>query len=226
MRRKYIPEFLTEEDRQYYEKAGWGEDFEVGKKPAVLVVDMTRAFVEDRFPLGCSKTGIPAAQSIARLIEIARQRATPVFYSTGYANRKPAEKGCWMHKGTEKRSTDAMDSEEAHEIFPLIAPMQDDIVFAKAKPSIFFGTQLVSMLNFLYVDTLIITGMVTSGCVRATVVDAFSYNYRVIVPEECVADRCQVAHQINLFDIDSKYGNVNPLDEVLAYLETIQDPVK
>ena len=119
-----------------------------------------------------------------------------------------------------------MDSEEAHEIFPLIAPKQDDIVFAKAKPSIFFGTQLVSMLNFLSVDTLIITGMVTSGCVRATVVDAFSYNYRVIVPEECVADRCQAAHQINLFDIDSKYGNVNPLDDVLAYLETIQEPVK
>ncbi len=87
----------------------------------------------------------------------------------------------------------------------------------KSKPSAFFGTPLASMLTYLGVDTLVVTGMVTSGCVRATVVDAFSHNYRVVVPIECVADRSATSHQVNLFDMDMKYADVLPLADVLAH---------
>lgn len=221
MRKGYIPEYVSEEDRQYYEKGGLGVEFDVGKRPAVLVIDMSRAFVEDRFPLACSKTGIPASKHIATLLEKVRAKRIPVIFSTGLPYRKPAEKGCWMHKGTEVSAQNPMESEEAHEIYPEIAPAEDEFVIAKAKPSVFFGTQLVSMLTYLSIDTLIITGMVTSGCVRATVVDAFSYNYRVIIPEECVADRFRVSHEIALFDMDAKYANVNSLEETFTYLDTL-----
>src|SRR5262249_27640618 len=86
-----------------------------------------------------------------------------------------------------------MERPEAHEIVPELRPVPEDTVFVKANPSAFFGTELVGQLVFLSVDTLIVTGMTTSGCVRASVVDAFSHNFRVIVPEECVGDRGHVS---------------------------------
>jgi len=91
-------------------------------------------------------------------------------------------------------------------------------VITKTKPSAFFGTPLASILTYLGIDTIVLGGMVTSGCVRATVIDAFSHNYRVIVPLECVADRSPTSHEVNLFDIDMKYADVLPLAEVLAHL--------
>jgi maleamate amidohydrolase len=112
-----------------------------------------------------------------------------------------------------------MRGPEAHEIADTIKPEPKDIVVTKSKPSAFFGTPLASMLVYLGVDTLVVTGMVTSGCVRATVIDAFSHNYRVIVPLECVADRSPTSHQVNLFDIDMKYADVLPLADVLAHLD-------
>jgi nicotinamidase-related amidase len=111
-----------------------------------------------------------------------------------------------------------MRTPEAHEIPEIIEPEPGDVIITKSKPSAFFGTALAAVLNYHGVDTTIVTGMVTSGCVRATAVDAFSYNYRVIVPIECVADRSETSHQINLFDLDTKYADVTPLDEVLAHL--------
>ena len=110
---------------------------------------------------------------------------------------------------------------EAHEIAPILKPQPGEVEIVKGKPSGFFGTSLASMLAYHSVDTVMVTGMVTSGCVRATVVDAFSYNYRVIVPIECSADRGDISHQINLFDMDMKYADVIPLDEVLDHLATL-----
>ena len=94
-------------------------------------------------------------------------------------------------------------------------------MIVKGKPSAFFGTQLHSMLTYHNVDTLIITGMVTSGCVRATVDDAFSYDYRVIIPEECVADRAEVPHRVNLFDMEMISADVIELEEVLRHLREV-----
>jgi maleamate amidohydrolase len=99
-----------------------------------------------------------------------------------------------------------------------IRPHQKDVVIAKGKASIFFGTPILSVLNHFAVDTLIITGATTSGCVRATAVEAASYDYFVVVPEECVIDRAVQPHKVNLFDIDMKYGDVMPTLEVISYI--------
>ena len=95
------------------------------------------------------------------------------------------------------------------------------MVIRKDKPSVFFGTPLMSYLHELQVDTLLVTGTTTSGCVRATVVDAFSYNFKVVVVEECVFDRGQASHQVNLFDMQAKYADVVSLEDALRYLDKL-----
>ena len=109
----------------------------------------------------------------------------------------------------------------AYEIVPELRPLEHESVIVKSAPSAFFGTDLVSYLVFHNVDTVIVTGTVTSGCVRDTVLDAFNYNYRVIVPVEGVCDRGMTSHKVALFDIHMKYGDVVPMAEVLAYLKTV-----
>jgi nicotinamidase-related amidase len=103
-----------------------------------------------------------------------------------------------------------------------IAPSASDIVIKKLKPSAFHGTPLVGFLNDLHVDTLLICGTTTSGCVRASVIDAFSYNFRVGVIEECTFDRGKASHAINLFDMHAKYADVVGIDQVLDYLESLE----
>ncbi len=112
-----------------------------------------------------------------------------------------------------------LNEQKFNEILEELRPRKNEFVIAKDKPSAFFGTPLVSRLQYFNVDTLIITGMVTSGCVRATVVDAFSHNYFIIIPEEGVADRGDISHQVSLFDMHMKYADVLHLPEVAAYLQ-------
>lgn len=215
----YIPDLIPADERARYAKGNMGVRVGFGERPAVLVVDMTRAFVEDRFPLGSSKAGEPCAQAIRRLLDAARPLGVPILYARYDAFQVDAEWGRWLDKGTGAEPDSPMRSPEAHEIVDLLEPKPGDVVVTKAKPSAFFGTQLASVLTYFGVDTTIVTGMVTSGCVRATVVDAFSHNYRVIVPLECVADRSETAHQMNLFDMDMKYADVLPVVDVLDHLK-------
>jgi maleamate amidohydrolase len=213
----YLPDIIPAQERARYVKGNMGKRVGFGARPAILVVDMTRAFTEDRFPLGCSAAGAPCAGAIRRLLDATRPLGLPVVYTRYDAFAADAEWGRWLDKGTGAEPNSLMRGREAHEIADALKPEPSDVVMTKTKPSAFFGTPLASMLTYLGVDTLIVTGMVTSGCVRATVVDAFSHNYRVIVPLECVADRSETSHQVNLFDIDMKYGDVVPLAEVLAH---------
>jgi len=101
-----------------------------------------------------------------------------------------------------------------------VEPIADEPVFEKQAASAFFGTSLVSYLVGAGVDTVVVSGCVTSGCVRASVVDAISWGFRTIVPEECVGDRAAGPHTWSLFDMDSKYGDVEPLEDVIASLES------
>ncbi len=213
----YVPDIIPAEERQRYAKGNMGKRVGFGARPAVLVVDMTRAFTEDRFPLGCSVAGVPCAAAIRTLLEVVRPQGVPVLYTRYDAFAADAEWGRWLDKGTGAEADSRMRGPEAHEIADVIKPGPGNIVVTKSKPSAFFGTPLASMLTYLGVDTLVVTGMVTSGCVRATVVDAFSHNYRVVVPIECVADRSATSHQVNLFDMDMKYADVLPLADVLAH---------
>ena len=118
-----------------------------------------------------------------------------------------------------------MDDPAATEIDPRIAPIDGEIVLMKKYPSAFFHTHLVSLLIADRIDTVILTGCSTSGCVRATAVDAVSYGYRVAVPVETVSDRWQAPHEASLFDIDVKYGDVVPLSEVVDYLRALPAPL-
>jgi maleamate amidohydrolase len=206
-------ELIPAEDRTELERE-WGRSRGMGKRPAVLVVDMTYAFADDRFPLGCA-AGERCAAAIAELLGVVRARGLPVLYTAGLRSRNPADRGLWKSSGHEPTG----DLPDPHEIVPALAPRPQESVVRKRRPSAFFGTELASLLIHHGVDTVVLCGMVTSGCVRATAVDAFSHNFRVVVPEECVADRVRVPHAIALFDIHMKYGDVLSLDDVLRGLE-------
>jgi len=193
----------------------WGRAQGMGENPALLIVDMTNAFVDDRFPLGCGRAGRPCAEAIAALLAVARARGLPVIYSAGLPSANSAERGLWKSSG---RPPDP-ELPDPHEIVAPLAPRAGESIVRKRRPSAFFGTELASLLIHHRADTVVICGMVTSGCVRATAVDAFSHNLRVVVPEECVADRARVPHAVALFDIHMKYGDVLPAAEVGAQLE-------
>lgn len=212
---------IPESDQQALEKM-WGgampEPWGLGTRPAVLVVDMTRAFVEDRFPTGWSATGKPCARAIAALLEVARGKELPVVYTVTRPLPNEPEVGAWL-RGRKGPSMFPFDGpEEAHEIVDVLKPHPGDLVIDKPKPSAFFATQLQSMLTYLNADGVIVTGMTTSGCVRATVNDAFALNYRVTIPVECVADRSQLSHRVELFDMGSKYADLIRLDELIEAL--------
>lgn len=213
----YVPEIIPESDLKIMtDKYRGGFRMGFGNKIGVLIVDMTYAFVDDQYRTGYSKTGKPTLKAIKRLLDKARGLGLPIFYTKAAPSNTKAGRGRWRGK---RRPISGPTPPEANEIVDEIAPKDGEFVLLKSKPSAFFGTPLVSLLTYLNLDTLIVTGMVTSGCIRATIIDAFSYNYRVIVPIECVADRSQISHHVSLFDLDMKYADVTPLSEVLEKLE-------
>jgi len=145
----------------------------------------------------------------------------PVIYSTATYRGDLLDAG-WF--GVKVPSMKLLqEGSRAVEIDSRVARQPEDFVISEKMPSVFFGTNLTILLTRLQIDTLIVTGCTTSGCVRATVVDGCSSGYRVIVPRECVGDRAQVPHEVNLFDMDQKYADVVPLQEVISYLESITD---
>ncbi len=222
---------LPQRDREVYEAAGWGRDAGFGKRPVLLVVDVIYNFVGDRpepilesikrWRYSCGERGWEGVAHLRRLIEVAREQQVPIFY-TGMDRRVDGfDQGAWNWKS--HRSAEASDVKGSlgNEIVDEIAPQPQDVVFVKDKPSAFLGTQLLNHLVYLGADTVITTGTTTSGCVRATAVDAAQYNFRSIVPEECVWDRGELSHKVNLFDIQMKYGDVKSTDDVIAYLRSL-----
>ncbi len=193
----------------------WG----LGERPAVLVIDMTTGFVEHP----AASTFVPSAREciprIQELLRITRAEGFPTIYSKGSPFRHEAEAGAWLRG----RGMDVLASSNApseREIVADLAPTDDDIVIIKSKHSAFFGTPLHAQLNYLRVDSLIVTGTTTSGCIRATVNDAFALNYRIVVPVDCVADRSGISHEIELFDMAAKYADVLTLAELLEAVAT------
>ncbi len=198
-----------------------------GSKPAIVVVDMTLAFVDSAYPTGHSETGWPAVDANARLLEAARVMGIPVYFTKAYPDVphhvRPQERGRWK---TQSATAPTADVPPGDVIVDALAPLDNEIVITKGgKPSGFFGTPLSSYLVHDGVDTVIVTGMTTSGCVRATVLDAFQHNFHVIIPHECSADRSQISHAVNLFDMHMKYADVVSLNETVAYLESTNAPV-
>lgn len=217
--------FLTERDRQVFSAAGYGARGGLGNRPALLLIDVTYAFCGDRpEPILTSierwrnSSGEEAWAAIAvmrRLIDAARAAQIPTLYSRGPDSAVDLqERGRWSGKN----SRGGENSAEGNRIVAEIAPRPGDHVIKKNKPSVFFGTDLASRLIDLGVDSLIVGGGTTSGCVRASVVDAFSYNYRVAVVREATFDRGQASHSMNLFDMHMKYADVITSHDALDYL--------
>ena len=205
-------------EQQIHEDGGWGGRVGFGQRPALLVVDMYTAFVDPAYPFA-SPGARDSARVIAALLDAARAGGAPVFYTRGERATWPIERGRWKSRAVYRP---IMERPEAYQIVPELAPRPDEPVIVKAFPSGFVGTNLLAYLVYHGVDTLIVTGAVTSGCVRDTVLDAFNHNYRVIVPVEAVCDRGITSHKVTLFDIHMKYGDVVPQAEVLDYLKTVR----
>ena len=191
----------------------WG----LGDRPAVLVIDMTTGFVDHEGASTFVPSGRECAVHIADLLRVTRDMGLPTIYTRGNPFRLEPEAGSWL-RGRGMGVLATSNSEGDREIIRSLAPGDTDPVVIKAKHSAFYGTQLNGMLNYMQVDSLIVTGVTTSGCIRATVNDAFALNYRITVPVECVADRAQISHQVELFDMAVKYADVMPLADVLAAL--------
>ncbi len=222
----YAPKIDVEKDLRVFGFSPTKRNLDYGPNVAVLVIDMSPIFVEGiLFPHADKERGPLAVKAIEELLAEARRLKIPVVYTTGYVFKAESERGAWAYRFTEeqKEMFSSFDNQSLHEIVQNIAPHEDDVVIRKAKPSGFFGTQLLSILNHHHIDTLVIAGMATGGCVRATVVDAFSYNYKVLIPVECVADSRPGSHEVNLYDMDSMFGDVRPLAEVIKELRKVKE---
>jgi nicotinamidase-related amidase len=210
---------LTSEARALYRERGIGSRVGFGQRPAVLVVDMSRAFTDPSYLVGDDQTA--AVEAIAHLLEPARECRVPVFFTVIAYAAGAIGQSQWAKKIPALAQL-RLDEAAAVEIDERIAPAHHEPVLTRNFASAFFGTQLAPLLAGAGVDTLLLTGCSTSGCIRATAVDAVSHGFHVIVPEECVSDRALGPHYANLFDIDAKYGDVVRLEEVLDYLAALQ----
>jgi nicotinamidase-related amidase len=223
---------LPEVDRRVFEAAGWGRRAGLGRRPVLLVIDVNYNFVGDRpepildsikrWRYSCGERGWRGVAAIRQVLDRSRALRLPVAYTTNPRRPDGFDLGVWNLKST--RAGDEVDVQGhlGNQIVAEVAPLEGDLFIEKKKPSAFFGTPLVSYLVQLRADTLLLTGTTTSGCVRASAVDAISYNFRVGIPEPCVWDRGELTHKVNLFDLQQKYCDVLELEETLAYLDGLE----
>jgi maleamate amidohydrolase len=189
-----------------------------GRRPALLVIDVNLGFTDPTSPLVCELDGVVAA--IGRLLDEARRVQIPVVYTTvSYTEGDKTAAAAFIEKVPALLTLEA--GSRWVEIDPRVAPLPHEPVLNKLFASAFFGTALSSLLAAAGCDSVIVTGASTSGCVRATAVDALQHGYRPLVPRDAVGDRNPSAHEANLYDIHAKYGDVVSVDEVVAHLEEL-----
>lgn len=218
---------FPEDQRAIYAAAGYGHKAGLGQRPALLVIDVTYGFVGREplpiresmrtYPNSCGLVGWNAVRSLEQLIPQSRALEWPIFYTAGKSDNMVHHAGRWRDK--HPRTLD--QPEDANEVVHSVRPQVGDILIEKTKPSAFFGTPLAASLIDLRIDTLLVTGGTTSGCVRATIVDAFSYGFAVAVVEDAVFDRAQLSHDVTLFEMSQKYADVMSLGEVIKYGDAV-----
>jgi len=201
-----------------YDRAGFGAPVRRGRRPAIVVVDLTRGFTEDSFPSGADLSDV--VESTAALIRAARPAGVPVVFTA--IVYEPAEAAgdsiAWLHKAPGMRAMS--QGSDAVTLDPRLPRTPLDLLVTKKGPSAFFGTALTATLVGLRCDTVVVCGATTSGCVRASVVDAVQSGFPVLVPRECVGDRALGPHDAALFDIHAKYGDVVELADAVEYVST------
>ena len=210
-----------EEARRIYEAARLGQNVTLGSRPAVLVVDFSCGFTDPECPLGSDLTA--EVEATKRLLDVARAKGLPVLFTTIGFDSSLKDGGLWLQKVPMLGELQLRS--RWVEIDPRLEPQEGETVIVKKGASAFFGTNLVAVLNTLRVDTVVLCGATTSGCVRATAIDLLQNGYPSLVPRECVGDRALAPHEANLFDINAKYADVVSLDEVLDYVESVSGAV-
>lgn len=216
---------ISEADLEVYRAGGFGRPAGLGKRAALLVIDVQYRTVGSspkpileaikEYPTACGEAGWRAVGRIAELIALFRKKELPVLYPC-VAPKGEHDSGGFGAKAPGVLAIPARGYEFVREI----APQKGDLVLPKAHASAFFGTALASYLIHLRVDSLVLAGCTTSGCVRATAVDACQLTYPVLIPDDCVYDRSTVSHAVNLFDLSSKYADVMPLSDAMRLIET------
>lgn len=195
----------------------WGQRIGFGEKPALLAIDFMKAYTTPDAPLYAEGV-VEAVSRAPRLYAAARAAGIPIIH-TNILYRAPgcADGGIWVKKSPVMAAM--VPGNPLAEFCEGVEPGPDETVVTKQYASAFFGTSVASMLHAEGVDTVILAGCSTSGCIRASAVDAVQHGFRTIVVRDCVGDRHAGPHEANLFDIDAKYGDVVGLEETLAYLE-------
>ena len=187
----------------------------LGRRPAMLVIDFIRAYTSPGSPLFAAPV-VDAVAATPPLLAAARAAGAPVIYTRVLYHPSGRDGGLFVRKVTALRAM--VEGEPLAEIVPELPPGADDIILVKQYASAFFGTHLAATLTSLGIDTVLIAGCSTSGCVRATAVDAMQHGFMPVVVRDCVGDRRAEPHEANLFDIQAKYGEVMGRDAVVAYL--------
>lgn len=223
--------FVTPEDMAVFKAAGYGKTIGFGKRPALFIIDVQYSFIGDqpedilesvkKYRTSCGRRGWESVYAIEKILKIFREKNFPVFYTVSERRKDFVDSGVQRGKNFRHEESTALIGSKGSEVPPEIAPTEKDMFISKKKPSAFFGTPLMSYLNDLDVDSIFVTGCTTSGCIRATTVDSYSYNFKTTLVEEAVFDRFESSHAMNLFDLNTKYADVVHLDEALAYLKTL-----
>ena len=198
-----------------YEDNDFGESVGLGDQPALVVIDLINAFTDPDSNLGSDVTGV--LEQTGRLLSTFREQDLPRYFTTIAFEDSYDDAGMFIEKVPALRELQL--GTERVEVDKRIEPIEDERVILKKYASAFFGTDLETELTTHRVDTLVIAGVTTSGCVRATAVDSLQHGYQTIVPADAVGDRAEGPHRANLFDIDAKYGDVVETDNVIAHLE-------
>ena len=217
--------FLTDADRAVLARGRFGQRMGFGSKPAVVAIDCQRYMVGERgvsdarFPSSCGAVGWAAVDRAAAILDAARAVDVPVFLTRFALDPEGRDVGVYARKRAFMQRLDwCLEGTEGSELLPEVGPRQGDLVFVKKKPSGFHGTPLLGYLIDRGIDTVIVIGGATSNCIRATVFDSASYNFRTIVPADAVFDRLPISHAISLFDMDRQFADVVTSDEVVAHL--------
>jgi maleamate amidohydrolase len=206
---------MDELTRSIYARSGIGSDVPLGTRPAVLVVDFINGFTDPSCAVGSDLTA--EVEATKQLLDVARDMDVPIIFTTIAYEPNLKDVGLWLIK-MPGLSELQLGSREV-EVDARLNPQSEDSIILKKGASAFFGTNLVSVLTSQQIDTVILCGATTSGCIRATAVDLMQNGYPALVPRECVGDRAAGPHESNLFDINAKYANVVSLQEALGYLE-------
>lgn len=223
--------FVTREDMEVFNAAGYGKNIGYGTRPVLLIIDAHYSFIGDQpepilesvkqYRTSCGEKGWKAIGAIKELLKIFREKNFPVVYTVSERRKDFFDSGVQKGKNFRHMESTTLEGSKGSQIPQEIAPQVKDILISKKKPSAFFATPLMSYLNDLDIDTVFLAGCTTSGCIRATAVDSYSYNFKTAIIEECVFDRFESSHAINLFDLNTKYADVVYLDEAIVYLKTL-----